>query len=97
MSAKNGKKKGLIVIAIILVVAIVIGGVAVSSTSKNQTEEVKGTVEQIKKRTIVNSISGNGMVESANVENVKSSSFGLEVETLHVKVGDVVEAGDLYI
>ena len=93
MSAKNGKKKWFIVIAV--VVAMAIGGIAIFHASNSQQVESKGSVEQIKKRTIVNSISGNGKVESANTENVKGNSFGLEIETIHVKEGDIVEAGDL--
>lgn len=95
MSAKNGKKKWLIIIAVVLVVAVVIGGVVVSHASNNQTVENSGNIERIKKRTIVNSITGTGTVESASVENVKGSSYGMKVETLHVTEGDTVEAGDI--
>ena len=93
MSAKSGKKKGLIIFIIAIVLVGVIGGSVFLGNSKNQTAQSKGSVEQVKKRTIANSISGNGTVESANVEKVKGNSMGLEVETIHVKEGDIVEAG----
>lgn len=95
MSAKTGKKKWIIIaIAVVLVVAIVLG-IAFAGSSKKQEETVGGTVELITKRTIANSITGNGTVEAANTENVTGGSYGMKVDSVHVELGDVVAAGDV--
>lgn len=95
MSTKNGKKKWIVIIvAVVLVVAVVIGAIA-SSSSKEKEAEVGGSVELITKRTIANSITGNGTVEAANKENVTGGSYGMKVATVEVEEGDVVEAGDI--
>ncbi len=95
MSAKKGKKKWIIIIvAIVLVIAVVLG-LAFAGAGKKQEEATSGTVELITKRTIANSITGNGTVEAANTENVTGGSYGMTVDSVHVKEGDVVAAGDV--
>ena len=94
MSAKKGKKKWMIIVAIVLVLALIIGVVVVGAGQK-QEQEVGGSIELVTKRTIANSISANGSVEAANKENVTGGSYGMKVETLNVKEGDIVAAGDV--
>lgn len=95
MSAKKGKKKWIIIIvAVVLVIALVVG-LAIAGAGKKQDQSTKGTVELIAKRTIANSITANGTVEAANTENVTGGSYGMQVETVKVKEGDVVAAGDI--
>jgi len=95
MSAKKGKKKWIIIIvAVVLVIAVVLG-LAFAGDGKKQEEATSGTVELITKRTIANSITGNGTVEAANTENVTGGSYGMTVDSVHVKEGDVVAAGDV--
>lgn len=95
MIEKKRKKRWVIIgIITIVVVAIVIGIVAVISSQKD-VAQVEGTVEKITKRTIANSISGNGVVESVNRQDVTGGSFGAKVATVNVEVGDVVEEGDV--
>lgn len=94
MSAKKGKKKWIIIIvAVVLVVAIVLGLVFAGGSKQEQT--TSGAVELITKRTIANSITANGTVEAANTENVTGGSYGMQVETVNVKEGDIVAAGDV--
>lgn len=95
MSLKSGKKKWIIaIVAVVLVVAV--GIVAVASNSKNaQAVTTQGTVSYVEKRTIANSISGNGTVESASKEDVVGGSYGMEVKSVHVEEGDVVAVGDI--
>lgn len=94
MSQNEGKKKWIIVaIAVVAIIAIVIGVVA--ANSGKSTEGPKGTVEFITKRTVANSISGNGTVEAANQQDVTGGSYGMTVETVYVKEGDMVKEGDI--
>lgn len=95
MSAKTGKKKWIIIVAVVVVIALVIAGVAFAGNSNKQDQTTSGTVEEITRRTIVNSITANGTVEAANTENVTGGSYGMKVETVPVKEGDVVAAGDV--
>jgi len=95
MSAKKGKKKWIItIVAVVLVIALIVG-LALASAGKKQEQTTKGTVELITKRTIANSITANGMIEAANTENVTGGSYGMKVENVKVKAGDVVAVGDV--
>lgn len=91
---KLGKKKGIIIVVAILIVAIIVG-VAASASSKKTEDVVTGTVALIEKRTIANSINGNGTVESAEKEDVTGGSMGMEVVSVKVEAGDTVTAGDI--
>lgn len=95
MSAKIGKKKWIIIIVAVVVVIAIVAGVAFSAAGQKQEETTNGTVELITKRTIANSITGNGTVEAANTENVTGGSYGMTVDSVNVKKGDVVAAGDI--
>lgn len=91
---KIGKKKWIIIVAVIVVVAIIVG-VANSASGKKTENVVTGTVAMIEKRTIANSINGNGTVESAEKEDVTGGSMGMEVVSVNVEAGDTVTAGDI--
>lgn len=94
MSLKTGKKKWLIIVVVVVVAAIVIGAIS-GSAKKVETSTAQGTVAYIEKRTIANSISGNGVVEAAEKEDVVGGSYGMEVKSVHVQEGDVVAVGDI--
>lgn len=94
MSAKNGKKKWIVIVAVVVVIALVFGGVALAGSSGKQ-EGPGGSVELITKRTIANSVTANGVVEAANTENVTGGSYGMKVESVRVKTGDMVAVGDV--
>lgn len=94
MAAKKGKKKWIILIAVVLVVALV-AGIGIAGLGSNQPQKPSGTVELITKRTIANSITANGNIEAANTENVTGGSYGMKVESVKVKAGDMVAAGDI--
>lgn len=95
MSAKTGKKKWIIIVVAVVVVIAIIVGVAFAGAGQKQEQTTSGTVELITKRTIANSITGNGTIEAANTENVTGGSYGMSVETVNVKEGDIVAAGDI--
>lgn len=95
MSAKNGKKKWIIIIVVVVVVIALVAGLAFAGANKSQEQTTGGTVELVTKRTIANSITANGTVEAAYTENVTGGSYGMQVESVKVKEGDVVAAGDV--
>ncbi len=94
MSQKNSKKKWIIIAIAVAIIAIVIG-VVVAANSGKSAEGPQGTVEFITKRTIANSISGNGTIEAANKEDVTGGSYGMTVESVNVAEGDIVNKGDI--
>ena len=91
---KLANKKWLIIVAVIVVIAIV-AVVAGSASEKNTANSKTGTIARIEKRTIANSINGNGTVESAQKEDVTGGSMGMEVVSVKVEAGDTVSAGDV--
>jgi len=94
MSLKIGKKKWIIIIAVVLIAAIGIGVIS-SGTDKSKEVTTTGTVSYIEKRTIANSISGNGVVEASSKEDIAGGSYGMKVKSVHVEEGDVVSVGDV--
>lgn len=94
MTAKKGNKKWIIIVAVVLVLALVIGLAVAGSGTKKQAGP-GGSVELITRRTIANSITANGTIEAANTENLTGGSYGMKVESVNVKLGDVVAAGDV--
>ncbi len=95
MSLKEGKKKWIMIAIAVVVIVVIVIGVTVSGGAKNSNATAQGTVEFITKRTIANSISGNGTIEAANQEDVTGGSYGMTVESVNVAEGDMVNAGDI--
>ena len=95
MSEKKGSKKWIAIVVAIVLVVVLVAGVVMTGLSKASDQSAGGTVEYITKRTIANSITGNGTVEAANKENVTGGSYGMIIDKVHVKEGDVVQAGDI--
>lgn len=95
MSAKNGKKKWIIILVVVVVIIAIILGLVFVGGSKQEEEATSGTVELITKRTIANSITANGTVEAASTETVTGGSYGMQVESVRVKEGDIIAAGDV--
>lgn len=95
MLEKKSKKRGIIIGVVVLVIVAVLVVAGVISSSKNNATQTGGSVEKITKRTIANSISGNGVVESASKQEVTGGSYGMKVETVKVEAGDVVTEGQV--
>lgn len=95
MSLKNGKKKWVIIITAVVLVAVIVIGTIASNMNQSQSVETQGTIAAVEKRTIANSISGNGTVEAATKEDVTGGSMGMEVKSVNVEAGDVVAIGDI--
>ena len=95
MLEKKGKKRWILIgIAAVVIIALIIGVVAAGG-SKNDAPKIEGSVEKITKRTIANSISGNGVVEAVDRQDVTGGSYGMTVATVNVEVGDVGAEGDI--
>ena len=95
MLEQKGKKRWIIIGVVAVVILALVVGVFVSSSNKNNTNGPGGTVQKITKRTIANSISGNGIIESANNQEVTGGSYGMTVSEVLVAEGDVVAQGDV--
>ena len=91
---KLGKKKWMIIVPAIVILAIIVG-VAASASNKKTENAASGTVATIEKRTIANSINGNGTVEPLEKEDVTGGSMGMKVVEIRVEEGDTVVAGDI--
>ena len=97
---KLGKKK---TIAIIVILVITIFVVVSSIRTKKELEKAasirSGSVETIETRAIANSISGTGVIDSEDSEEVITNfkgyaGNGLKVTEVFVDIGDVVNPGD---
>lgn len=95
MLEKKGKKRWIIIGVVAVVIIAIVVGVAAAGASKQDVVQTEGSVEKITKRTIANSISGNGVVEAANKQDVTGGSYGMTVATVNVEVGDTVAEGDV--
>ncbi|MFH1937534.1 MAG: efflux RND transporter periplasmic adaptor subunit [Bacteroidota bacterium] len=91
MTPKKSKKKLWIIIAAVAVLAIIIV-LAVIKGSKN--EGIKVSVEEVAKRTIVQTVSANGKIQPETDVKISPYISG-EVVELYVKEGGQVKKGDL--
>ena len=91
-------KKFAIVIVIILIVAVT-GGVIVNNAreKKAQMEALMNQTQtsKVEKRTLVSSVSATGTLTSIDSKEVMVNLSGVEVESVSVQLGDVVEAGQV--
>ena len=94
MLEKKGNKRWLIVGVIVVILAL-LAGLIFYNQNKSNTSELGGTIQKITKRTIANSISGNGVIEAANSQDVTGGSYGMKVSEVLVSEGDVVAKGDV--
>ena len=89
-------KKKLIVLAIILVLVVAIM-VTRSNMSKKQHEMMqamnKTETAAVEKRTLMSSVSATGSITSAESKEISVSLSNTEVESVNVKLGDIIEAG----
>lgn len=94
MLEKKGKKRWIIIGVVVMILALV-AGLIYYNQNKSNTTELGGTIQKITKRTIANSISGNGIIEAANSQDVTGGSYGMKVSEVLVSEGDVVAKGDV--
>lgn len=99
MKEKLTKHKKLV---ILLVVVIVIAGLGmlVTNNMKKKKEMLMQSFNQtetafLEKRTLVSSVSATGTVQSVDSKEVSVALSNVEVESIQVAVGDIVEEGDV--
>ena len=77
------------------VIVAIIAIIVACSLSGNKEEVKEGEYKQVEKRTIANSVSGNGVITSVDKEEVTSQQFGSKVKAVYVKEADTVSAGQV--
>ena len=77
------------------VIVAIIAIIVACSLSGNKEDVKEGEYKQVEKRTIANSVSGNGVVTSVDKEEVTSQQFGSKVKAVYVKEADTVSAGQV--
>lgn len=93
--AKKRKLKKRIRNVFIIVIVLIVIGIMLFNNDSNKPATSKLNIEELKKRTITNSISSSGTIKAENSKSVTSSSVGLKVASINVKEGDSVTKGDL--
>ena len=93
---KKGSPKRKVMIGLLFLVIILAILLGIYQFKKQKLADQKTTdkIETIKRRTIVNSVSGTGTVVSKNDESVTADMTGMEIKEVLVKTGDTVQAGD---
>ncbi len=91
MTPKKSKKKLWIIIAIVVVLAIII---VIAAIKGKQNEGIKVSVDQVTKRTIIQTVSANGKIQPETDVKISPYISG-EVVELYVKEGDQIRKGDL--
>ena len=93
------KHKKLLIIGVIGVTVAGIG-VAVVSNMNRKKEQMMAMMNQpqtskVEKRTLVSSVSATGTITSVNSKDICANLSGMEVKSISVEVGDMVEAGQV--
>lgn len=91
------KRKKVIIVLVCLLSVMAIGGIVIHNRSKKSVEDRRTFVQTatLSKRTVMNTLSLTGTVESATSETVTSSLNDVTVQKVNVQIGDEVKAGDV--
>lgn len=81
-------------------VAVVGIGVTVAGNINRKKEQMMAMMNQtqtsrVEKRTLVSSVSATGTITSVNSKDISANLSGMEVKSISVEVGDMVEAGQV--
>lgn len=99
MKEKLAKHKKAVILIVVIIVIVVVG-MLVTSNMKKKREMLMESMNQtetafLEKRTLVSSVSATGTVKSVDSKEVSVALSNVEVESLPVSMGDVVEEGDV--
>lgn len=99
LTEKIRKHKKLLIFGVIGVIIVAVG-VSVVSNMNRKKEQMMAMMNQtqtskVEKRTLVSSVSATGTVTSVNSKSVTANLSGMEVKSVSVEVGDMVEAGQV--
>lgn len=91
---KKYKKSLIIIVFVVLAVGgfIIAGLKGVKPENKEQIQ-----TEILVRKDLIKSVTLNGIIKSLKSYNIVSEVVDTEVEEVHVKVGDMVKAGDLIV
>ena len=93
------KHKKLLIFGVIGVAVVGIG-VTVAGNINRKKEQMMAMMNQpqtskVEKRTLVSSVSATGTITSVNSKDISANLSGMEVKSISVEVGDMVEAGQV--
>lgn len=99
LTEKMKKHKKILIVGVI-VVAVAGAGVAVVNNVNEKKEQMMAMMNQtqtskVERRTLVSSVSATGTVTSVESKNVSANLNGMEVKSVEVEVGDIVEEGQI--
>ena len=94
------KKHKKLTIVLIIVLSIAISGGAIASNMNMKKEQMMAMMNQtqtskVERRTLVSSVSATGTLTSVNSKDVVVDLNGVEVKSVSVELGDMVEAGQI--
>ena len=94
------KKHKKLTIVLIIVLSIAISGGAIASNINMKKEQMMAMMNQtqtskVERRTLVSSVSATGTLTSVNSKDVVVDLNGVEVKSVSVELGDMVEAGQI--
>lgn len=93
------KHKKLLIVGAVVVTSAGIGVSVVNNVNQKKEQMMsmmnQTQTSQVERRTLVSSVSATGTVTSVNSKNVTANLSGMEVKSVSVEVGDMVEAGQV--
>lgn len=94
------KKHKKLTIVLIIVLSVAISGGAIASNMNMKKEQMMAMMNQtqtskVERRTLVSSVSATGTLTSVNSKDVVVDLNGVEVKSVSVELGDMVEAGQI--
>ncbi|MCI5585044.1 MAG: HlyD family efflux transporter periplasmic adaptor subunit [Lachnospiraceae bacterium] len=99
MKEKIRKHKKLCIILLIVLLLAIFLASCVSRVKKAQQELIAAMnqpqIAQVERRTLVSTVSATGKVDSAESKEISVGLNGVEIKSIAVQVGDVIEAGTL--
>ena len=93
------KHKKLLIVGAVVVTSAGIGVSVVNNVNQKKEQMMsmmnQTQTSQVERRNLVSSVSATGTVTSVNSKNVTANLSGMEVKSVSVEVGDMVEAGQV--
>ena len=94
------KRHKKLTIAVIVILVLAVAGVSVAAKAGKRKEEMFAAMNQmqtskVERRTLVSSVSATGTLTSVESEEVMVNLNGVEVESVTVEIGDMVEIGQV--
>lgn len=99
ITEKIKKHKKLTVLGVVILVIAIVGTMVVSNAGKKKQQMMAAMnqtqTSRLERRTLVSSVSATGTLTSADSKQVTVNLSGVEVKSVSVELGDMVEAGQV--